>query len=233
MWIVVHDKDAANRWLLLTACIAWWHGVEHLSIMWVYLASGTAGWPGLLAQGGALAGGLPISTVTLHFVYNLVETVPLGLAFLNQWWHACAEADVEVDGEAAAFWTRGIVAVLSLGVFAFTGYGIQARHHATAAARTLDEPLSLTGDGTQTTLPFTLQGGRYIVTWEARAATGARCRYESLLQAVERDFAQRLSGAVVHGEQALIGPTQAYWLPTGRYSLNVDSDCAWQVTIAR
>jgi hypothetical protein len=74
----------ANGWLWLTAVLAAWHGTEHVYILSQYLASGVAGGPGLLAQGGALGGGLLITRPDLHFVYNLLETAPLVLAFLSQ-----------------------------------------------------------------------------------------------------------------------------------------------------
>jgi hypothetical protein len=48
------------------------------------LQTGVAGLPGLLAQGGAVVGGLPISRPDLHFLYNLIETVPLVLGFFQQ-----------------------------------------------------------------------------------------------------------------------------------------------------
>jgi hypothetical protein len=48
------------------------------------MQTGTAGLPGLLAQGGAIAGGLPLARPDLHFLYNLIETVPLLLGFFAQ-----------------------------------------------------------------------------------------------------------------------------------------------------
>jgi hypothetical protein len=80
--LVRHFRTSA--WLWLTAALAAWHGAEHLYIMSLYLPSGLAGAPGLLAQGGALGGGLPITRPDLHFFYNLVETTPLVLAFIGQ-----------------------------------------------------------------------------------------------------------------------------------------------------
>jgi hypothetical protein len=73
-----------NGWLWLTALLSGWHELEHAYIVSVYLATGLSGTPGLLAQGGALAGALPISRPDLHFSYNLIETVPLALAFVAQ-----------------------------------------------------------------------------------------------------------------------------------------------------
>jgi len=51
---------------------------------WTYLSTGISGTLGLLAQGGAIAGGLPISRPDLHFLYNLLETRPCIVAFFSQ-----------------------------------------------------------------------------------------------------------------------------------------------------
>ena len=82
--LVLLSPFGANRWLRLTAVLSGWHEVEHVFIFWGYWQTGIAGLPGLLAQGGAIAGGLPISRPDLHFLYNLIETIPLILGFLWQ-----------------------------------------------------------------------------------------------------------------------------------------------------
>lgn len=73
-----------NRWLWLTAVLSTWHAIEHAYIFSTYLSTGVSGTPGLLAQSGALAGGLPFTRPDLHFFYNLIETIPLIIAFLQQ-----------------------------------------------------------------------------------------------------------------------------------------------------
>ena len=73
-----------NLWLWLTAAVSTWHGAEHVAIIWPYLASGLRGAPGLLAQGGLLGGGLPLTVLELHYYYNLLETAPLVFAFLAE-----------------------------------------------------------------------------------------------------------------------------------------------------
>jgi hypothetical protein len=82
--LVLLGPFGRNRWLQLTLLLSGWHALEHAYIFSIYLATGLSGTPGLLAQGGALAGGLPISRPDLHCLYNLIETVPLVLAFLAQ-----------------------------------------------------------------------------------------------------------------------------------------------------
>ena len=83
MLVLLH-RYGANRWLWLTALFSTWQAVEHAYIFSVYLTTGLSGTPGLLAQGGALDGGLPITRPDLHFVYNLIETIPLIAAFVQQ-----------------------------------------------------------------------------------------------------------------------------------------------------
>ena len=73
-----------NAWLWGTAVLSGWHEIEHIVIMWAYLSSGNVGTPGLLAQGGLLDGGIPLSRPDLHFLYNLAETIPLIAAFIYQ-----------------------------------------------------------------------------------------------------------------------------------------------------
>lgn len=73
-----------NRWLWLALAAAGWHQVEHIHILAVYLTTGTPGAPGLLAAGGAIAGGTFLPRPELHFLYNLVETVPILLGFVRQ-----------------------------------------------------------------------------------------------------------------------------------------------------
>jgi hypothetical protein len=74
----------ANRWLWLAAALAGWHEAEHAYIFIIYLTTGVAGTPGLLSQGGVLGGGLPIARPDLHFIYNLAETLPQALAFVEE-----------------------------------------------------------------------------------------------------------------------------------------------------
>src|SRR6266702_3539813 len=61
-----------------------WHALEHFAIMSVYLRTGLVGTPGLLAHGGAIAGGLPLSRPDLHFLYNLAEETLILIAYVHQ-----------------------------------------------------------------------------------------------------------------------------------------------------
>ena len=73
-----------NPWLWVLLVIAVWHEIEHVSIMSVFLRTGHPGAPGLLAHGGAIGGGLPLSRPDLHFYYNLLEELVLIIAYLSQ-----------------------------------------------------------------------------------------------------------------------------------------------------
>ncbi|MDQ4045611.1 MAG: hypothetical protein M3173_09225, partial [Chloroflexota bacterium] len=77
-------RFGSNRWLWTTVTFAVWHEIEHLYIMSIYLDTGMAGTPGLLAEGGRIGGGIGLTRPDLHFVYNLIETTPLIVAFVIQ-----------------------------------------------------------------------------------------------------------------------------------------------------
>ena len=81
-------RFATNAWLWVTLPLAAWHLGEHVVLIAAYVATGTAGNPGLLAMGGLLAGGLPVARPELHFAYNLAETIPLVIGLAQQWRHS-------------------------------------------------------------------------------------------------------------------------------------------------
>jgi hypothetical protein len=74
-----------QRWLWLAGLAAGWHLAEHAVLIALYLATGVEARPGLLAAGGLVAGGLPLSRPDLHLAYNVVETVPLVLGLWVAW----------------------------------------------------------------------------------------------------------------------------------------------------
>jgi hypothetical protein len=82
--VVLLARYRGNAWLWFTTLFAAWHAFEHAYIVWIYLRTGVAGTPGLLSLGGAIQGGLPITRPDLHFLYNLIETAPLAVAFFWQ-----------------------------------------------------------------------------------------------------------------------------------------------------
>jgi hypothetical protein len=73
-----------NPWLWVLVVISVWHEIEHVYIMSVFLRTGHPGAPGLLARGGAIGGGVPLSRPDLHFYYNLLEELVLIIAYLYQ-----------------------------------------------------------------------------------------------------------------------------------------------------
>ncbi len=74
----------SNPWLWVLLPVVTWHGIEHIAIMSVYLRTGIVGSPGLLARGGAIAGGLPLTRPDLHFFYNLIEETLIVIAYFHQ-----------------------------------------------------------------------------------------------------------------------------------------------------
>ncbi len=92
--VVLLVRYRGNTWLWFTTLFAAWHAIEHAYIVWIYLRTGVPGTPGLLSLGGAIQGGLPITRPDLHFLYNLIETAPLAVAFFWQVRHAPTNAAV-------------------------------------------------------------------------------------------------------------------------------------------
>jgi len=90
--IVLLTKYRKSPWLWITLVAAVWHEIEHLYIITYYIQTGIPGNPGLLSKGGALLGGFNITRPNMHFIYNVIETFPLVVAFLievsrtyNEW----------------------------------------------------------------------------------------------------------------------------------------------------
>jgi hypothetical protein len=73
-----------NVWLIAVTPLAGWHFIEHSVMIATYIQTGISGSPGLLSSGGLLFGGLRIARPDLHFLYNLVETVPLAVAWVAE-----------------------------------------------------------------------------------------------------------------------------------------------------
>jgi hypothetical protein len=77
MLLVLLPHFRTNPWLIAVTPLAAWHFLEHSVMIATYVQTGVSGTPGLVSSGGLLFGGLPIARPDLHFLYNLVETVPL------------------------------------------------------------------------------------------------------------------------------------------------------------
>jgi hypothetical protein len=136
--VVLLVRYRGNAWLWFTTLFAAWHALEHAYIVWIYLSTGVAGTAGLLSLAGAIQGGLPITRPDLHFLYNLIETAPLAVAFFWQVKHtptnaalappavrtrsdrlAQAHARVQSSGSSAAF-------VVPVTAMALIGLGVAA-----------------------------------------------------------------------------------------------------------
>lgn len=62
-----------NVWLWMLFVFAIYHEIEHIYIVSIYVRTGIAGNPGLLAKGGLIGGGLPIYRPDLHAIYAVLE----------------------------------------------------------------------------------------------------------------------------------------------------------------
>jgi hypothetical protein len=82
--VVLLPRFRTNPWLIAVTPLAAWHFVEHSVMIATYIQTGISGTPGLLSSGGLLFGGLPIARPDLHFLYNLVETIPLLVAWIAE-----------------------------------------------------------------------------------------------------------------------------------------------------
>jgi hypothetical protein len=82
--VVLLPRFRTNPWLIAVTPLAAWHFVEHSVMIATYIQTGVSGTPGLLSSGGLLFGGLPIARPDLHFLYNLVETIPLLVAWIAE-----------------------------------------------------------------------------------------------------------------------------------------------------
>ena len=84
VYILFFIYRKSNPWLWPLIFLATWHAIEHVVIITYYIKTGIAGSPGLLAQGGLIAGGLPMTRPDLHFLYNLAEEALIIIAYFHQ-----------------------------------------------------------------------------------------------------------------------------------------------------
>lgn len=61
-----------------------YHEIEHVYIVSIYVRTGLAGNPGLLAKGGLIGGGLPITRPDLHAIYAVLEVAMLLMIYLQE-----------------------------------------------------------------------------------------------------------------------------------------------------
>jgi hypothetical protein len=73
-----------NKWLWGLFIFAIYHEIEHIYIVSIYVRTGIAGNPGLLARGGLIGGGLPIARPDLHAIYAVLETAMILMIYLQE-----------------------------------------------------------------------------------------------------------------------------------------------------
>jgi CRP-like cAMP-binding protein len=83
--IVLLSKFPRNPWLWVAIPFQLAHQAEHTFLGYMHwIAHAPQGSPGLLGKGGAIAGGLPLTRVDLHWIYNTLYTIPFVLALIWQ-----------------------------------------------------------------------------------------------------------------------------------------------------
>src|SRR5689334_9497020 len=88
-----------NIWLWTLFVFAIYHEVEHIYMVSVYLRTGVPGNPGLLARGGLVWGGLPISRPDLHALYAVLEVAMLAMIYMIERRNAL-QAQTQQNGTA-------------------------------------------------------------------------------------------------------------------------------------
>lgn len=73
-------RQSKELWMLFIFAI--YHEIEHLYLIILYVQTHREGNPGLLARGGLIAGGLPISRPDLHALYAVFEIAMLMVVYL-------------------------------------------------------------------------------------------------------------------------------------------------------
>ena len=185
-----------NPWLWVTACVAVWHEIEHMFIMVEYLRTGVAGTPGLLAKGGEIGGGL-LARPDLHFLYNVVETTPLLIAFgytLKRTYNSWLErAFPELPKQALAHATAGlIVRRMQPGSVLYTRG--EAAHHVYVLVKGRIEVVDW-GEGDAKTFQFgpgAVFGDREVLAGEPRSSS-ARAKTAVEVLALPEDHYRRLA----------------------------------------
>jgi hypothetical protein len=105
---------------------------------------------------------------------------------------------------------------------------------ATATAVVQYGLLSQLGSGSGRTQGFHLESGKYAIAWEARPLlpSGIGCSLRGSLRTIDgRKVVGTFEGQVVPGENLFSGSQDGYVLPPGDYEIEINSDCAWQVTV--
>ncbi|HLZ55505.1 MAG TPA: hypothetical protein VKR06_01045 [Ktedonosporobacter sp.] len=73
-----------NAWLWVLFFFAIYHEIEHIYMVSIYIRTGIAGNPGLLARGGLIGGGLPISRPDLHALYAVLEEAMILMIYMME-----------------------------------------------------------------------------------------------------------------------------------------------------
>jgi hypothetical protein len=93
-----------NVYLWMLFVFAIYHEIEHIYMVSVYVRTGIAGNPGLLAKGGLIGGGLPIIRPDLHAIYAVLEEAMLLMIYFIE--RRKLQQTAQQQGRAVQFISR-------------------------------------------------------------------------------------------------------------------------------
>jgi hypothetical protein len=86
LYLLLGQFASGNRWLWVAFAAASFHEVEHVYLFWVYHAHpafyAAGGFEGIMGYDGVI--GSPLARPYLHFAYNFLVILPMGLAFWDE-----------------------------------------------------------------------------------------------------------------------------------------------------
>ena len=94
-----------------------------------------------------------------------------------------------------------------------------------------EEPVTLTGEGTMQSHPFSLRGGAYRMLWTANAGPTSDCAMDVSLLAVETGRITAVFESNVAAGTQGSGEAYAYRVAPRDYYFGVHSTCEWSLTI--
>jgi hypothetical protein len=96
-----------------------------------------------------------------------------------------------------------------------------------------EAPVTITGSGIESSAPFHLDGGVYLVEWTATFNSGSDgCYHGADLKAVDPDvlMVEPLASELLDSGDPMEGTTYVYDLARGDYYVRASSGCDWSFT---
>ena len=108
--------------------------------------------------------------------------------------------------------------------------GVMAGPAPPAPVAAPEEPISISGTGSQSSPPFALRGGDYWVQWAARPRSSS-CYFGGFVKSLEDGaFSELIGNQAI--QTATTGDTQLSRVRGGQYYLDMHTTCEWLVRIS-